>query len=374
LFLDPESLLMTSTYRFGNVAAFLLPPSKTVALVEYIEPTEARGAFKGLAYRKYMHLPLYLEWAPLGVVADKDKAAAASKKRGGRVETSAVAPAPAPAAAADGSSVEVPGKGSKPASGGEASAGSSTEEANNNDYSTLFIKNLSFSTTEEDLRKHIISLGLQQLRLVSIPKKSAKGQSQASLSMGFGFAEFRNSASANDALHRLEGSLLQGHALQIKPSDKRLSVSSAAVSSAVRSASAASAATTNANNKSSKLVVRNVAFQATTEELRALFQAYGTLKSLRIPRKLGGQHRGFAFVEFASPSEAAAAMLALEKTHFYGRHLILEWAAQDEEQQSMSELRKRAQVQEAVLHKRQKKNGSAGEGEDEVVDMSDDMY
>ena len=42
-----------------------------MALVDYIEPSEARNAFKGLAYRRYQHTPLYLEWAPLGVIGTK---------------------------------------------------------------------------------------------------------------------------------------------------------------------------------------------------------------------------------------------------------------------------------------------------------------
>ena len=34
------------------------------ALVEFVEPFEARKAFTKLAYSKFKHLPLYLEWAP----------------------------------------------------------------------------------------------------------------------------------------------------------------------------------------------------------------------------------------------------------------------------------------------------------------------
>jgi multiple RNA-binding domain-containing protein 1 len=32
--------------------------------VEFLEPSEAKTAFTKLAYTKFKHLPLYLEWAP----------------------------------------------------------------------------------------------------------------------------------------------------------------------------------------------------------------------------------------------------------------------------------------------------------------------
>jgi len=32
--------------------------------VEFVEPAEARTAFRRLAYSRFKHVPLYLEWAP----------------------------------------------------------------------------------------------------------------------------------------------------------------------------------------------------------------------------------------------------------------------------------------------------------------------
>ncbi|CAN0483703.1 unnamed protein product, partial [Discosporangium mesarthrocarpum] len=50
-----------------QVGRVLLPPSKTVALVEFLAPADARKAFKRLAYKRFQHVPLYLEWAPVKV-------------------------------------------------------------------------------------------------------------------------------------------------------------------------------------------------------------------------------------------------------------------------------------------------------------------
>lgn len=58
--------------------------------------------------------------------------------------------------------------------------------------------------------------------------------------------------------------------------------------------------------------------------------AYGTLKSVRMPRKFDSKARGFAFLEFMSRHEAENAMSTLKHTHLLGRHLVLDWAAEGE--------------------------------------------
>ena len=84
-------------------------------------------------------------------------------------------------------------------------------------------------------------------------------------------------------------------------------------------------------------MVRNLAFQANQSEVKELFAAFGQLKTVRLPRKFDGTHRGFAFVEFASKAEAAKAMASLASTHLYGRHLVIEYAEQERSVESMRE-------------------------------------
>lgn len=82
-----------------------------------------------------------------------------------------------------------------------------------------------------------------------------------------------------------------------------------------------------------KLVVKNIAFEAQGKELRKLFGIYGNIKSLRMPTKPMGGHRGFCFIDFESHKEAKNVINALSASHFYGRHLVIEW-----EQKSAAEL------------------------------------
>lgn len=81
--------------------------------------------------------------------------------------------------------------------------------------------------------------------------------------------------------------------------------------------------------RSHKILVKNVPFEASAKDVRQLFSAFGDLQFVRLPKKLHGtgSHRGFAFVEFVNQTDAKKAFGALSaSTHLYGRRLVLEWA------------------------------------------------
>ena len=86
-----------------------------------------------------------------------------------------------------------------------------------------------------------------------------------------------------------------------------------------------------------KIVVRNVAFEATKRDIQKLFNPFGTLKSCRLPKKFDGSHRGFAFVELSTKREASAALEALAGTHLYGRRLTIERAAESDDVETIRE-------------------------------------
>jgi len=77
-------------------------------------------------------------------------------------------------------------------------------------------------------------------------------------------------------------------------------------------------------------LVKNLAFEATKRDLKEIFQPYGQLKSIRIPKKFDNSGRGFAFVELLTKQEAQNAMEALKHSHLYGRRLILEYSIEED--------------------------------------------
>jgi multiple RNA-binding domain-containing protein 1 len=109
--------------------------------------------------------------------------------------------------------------------------------------------------------------------------------------------------------------VLDGHALMLQLShNTKKSGDSDSRASAVKKV--------DKKESSTKIIVRNVAFEATRKDLQQLFNPFGQIKSVRLPKKFDGNHRGFAFVEFITRQEAQNAFEALQSTHLYGRHLV----------------------------------------------------
>lgn len=73
-----------------------------------------------------------------------------------------------------------------------------------------------------------------------------------------------------------------------------------------------------------KLYVGNLSFRTTSDELREAFATVGTVESASvIEDRETGRSRGFAFVEMATPEEAAAAIEAFNGKEFGGRNLTV---------------------------------------------------
>ena len=122
----------------------------------------------------------------------------------------------------------------------------------------------------------------------------------------------------------------------------------------------------NINDKLSKtkIIIRNIPFETTSNELRELISMYGKIKRFRLPRRYDGRHRGFCFVDFVTAQETQNAINSISATHFYGRHLVVERAKQDElfddddenqNQQQDNEIQNKQQLKIIQVHKDEKK-------------------
>ncbi len=70
------------------------------------------------------------------------------------------------------------------------------------------------------------------------------------------------------------------------------------------------------------IYVGNLTYDVTEADLRAAFEAFGAVASVRLIKdQLSGQSKGFGFVEMASTSEAQAAINALHGKDLLGRTL-----------------------------------------------------
>ncbi|XP_044491836.1 multiple RNA-binding domain-containing protein 1 isoform X3 [Mangifera indica] len=289
--------------RFGSLDKIIIPPTKTLALVVFLEPAEATAAFKGLAYKRYKGVPLYLEWAPSDVLSQNSTS-------GNNGKNSAVGEHDAKRVILE-QHLE-----------GMSDADLDPDRVESR---SLFVKNLNFKTSDENLRKHF-NEHMKEGRILSVKvKKHVKNGKN--VSMGFGFIEFDSMETATNISRDLQGTILDGHALILQLCHAK---KDEPVMKKVEK-----------DRSSTKILVRNVAFEATEKDLRQLFSPFGQIKSVRLPMKFGN-HRGFGFVEFVTKQEAQTALQALSSTHLYGRHLVLERAKEGE---SLEELRARTAAQ-----------------------------
>ncbi|XP_007900519.2 probable RNA-binding protein 19 [Callorhinchus milii] len=309
--------------QYGDLGRVLLPGAGVTAIVEFLEPTEAKRAFTKLAYSKFQHVPLYLEWAPMNVFSTSppiQKKKEESKTNNEGEEQS-----------------------DQTSNKNETKDISSDEEEETIPGCTIFIKNLNFSTTEEALSKMFQQCG--PLKSCIISKK--KDKTGSLLSMGYGFVEYKKPDCAEKALKRLQHCMVDDHQLELKISDR-------ATRPMVTSARKLQKAK---KQKVSKILVRNIPFQAKPKEVRELFSTFGEIKTLRLPKKMGGTgtHRGFGFVDFLTRQDAKKAFDALcHSTHLYGRRLVLEWADTEETVEALR--RKTAEHYHDSPKKKQAKN------------------
>uniref|UniRef100_A0A1Q3G5K5 Acetyltransferase-14 n=1 Tax=Plutella xylostella TaxID=51655 RepID=A0A1Q3G5K5_PLUXY len=311
--------------KHGPLARFVMPEHGITALVDFVEPFEAKKAFTKLAYSQFKSSPLYLEWAPENIFvkpADKNVIVESSKSND---STEAVVK---------------PSSNSKPSKQGEESnkVEKRIEEPEEDlgdpeNDTTLFVKNVNFRSTDEDLRNHFAECG--KIHSATIAKKKDPKNPGQYLSMGYGFVQFYKKEDANEALKKLQCSTLDGKTIELKRSER----------GNTNDVKVAKKSSKDTKQNGTKILVRNVPFQANSSELHEIFRAFGEIKTLRLPKKLtpgAEQHRGFAFVDYHSKADAKSAFDALcQSTHLYGRRMVLEWADQTDENEDVAALRKR---------------------------------
>ena len=294
----------------GTVLRVLMPPSATIAIVQFAEPAHCKAAFARKAYSRFKESVLFLEKGPKGLFVDN------------------VAPPI-----------------DRPAGLQKTSVAELLERDDADDQletSSLFVRNLNFSTTTERLTEVFKSLdGFVSAKVKTKTDPKKPGQV---LSMGFGFCAFRTKEQAQAAQKVMDGYALDAHKLSVKASHRGLDAAEERKREDLAKKTA---------SQRSKLVIKNLPFEITKKEVRALFATYGKLVALRIPKKFNHTSRGFAFAEFSTAKEALNALNSLKDTHLLGRRLVIDYAEAEEvdpeEQIRAMEKKMRGQANKVAL-------------------------
>ncbi|CAI5447933.1 unnamed protein product [Caenorhabditis angaria] len=339
--------------KYGDLKKVLMPKEGGVsALIIMGNSVDAKKAFKALAYSRFRSQPLYLEWAPFDAMEKEEnenksknlkkkeeepkkskremtyeeKRDLKRKKRGEIQED---------VKEEQEDEEEENEQEDQPEDIPESSSKSQSKKSENDRViesgSTLFVKNLAFDTTDYSLETMFKKRYGDRIKSAQISKKLNPAEPTKNLSMGFGFVQFYRAEDAKLALKEMQGELLDGHCLELKISHREQVDKDALKRKDIQNKE---------QGESTKLIIRNIPFEASVKEIESLFQTFGSVKMIRIPRKAGlkNQHRGFGFVDFISVDEAKRAFEAVvHSTHLYGRRLVLEWAKEEETVEQLRE-------------------------------------
>ncbi|KAG8344957.1 putative RNA recognition motif (a k a RRM RBD or RNP domain) [Trypanosoma vivax] len=318
--------------RYGTLESTAFPSSGAFALFRFAHSQDARIAFQRLSYKLFKNVPLFLEWAPIGVISTNEDDV------GKRDE--------APASAREQEEEE-----------SEAAPGVFAP------VMTLFITNIPFTSTEDEFYTFLLDTCP---RLAKRPEKSIERLAYEQ-TKGRAFLTLRDEGAMSYVQQRLNGRNFAGRTLACVVSKQTANtLTPKASGSSAHNGGDGMVATSTGNEKEDatkasvlaarcaaggdknsflvppgcdplKLVVKNVPFEATERDIRDLFSAVSEVHGVRLPRKnhqfsshRQNNHRGFAFVEFLTEQEARRARESLGATHLYGRHLVIQYAKLDE--------------------------------------------
>eukprot|EP00760_Papus_ankaliazontas_P000509 PhM_4_TR10087/c3_g1_i1/m.75620/K14787/MRD1, RBM19; multiple RNA-binding domain-containing protein 1 len=306
----------------GSVQRIVAPSGFGVVLVAFVYNTDAKNAMHKLSFKPFRGAPLFLEWAPLGVLDPTASASAGLSARRNEEDEEE-----------DNAEDHL----------------AAVDDAVPTTANTLHVSNIPHAVTQEVLERMLINSLPQNMKEKQAelgekkPHKAPLRSVKLVAGRGYGFVELVDHELAKKMLRKLHGSVLEGRELRVE---------------FVREDAEANAATTATTTMAShhnkkkddaggipacppgcspyKLTVKNVPFEATPADIKALFATFSEVKSVRVPKKLykydssrKQNHRGFAFVEFTTPQGAIEALKQLAHVHLYGRHLVLEYSKDD---------------------------------------------
>lgn len=299
--------------RYGELTHFMISPLNVMGIAEFIDAKNAENCIKNLSFYEFNGLPLYLEFAPVGLKIKK-----------------------------------------------EGESGNQATKTEFDEGNVIFANNLSFDTTESKLNDLFKDYPIVSVKIIKNKLKNNKN-----LSAGYGFIELKTSEDADKALRNLQGTILDSHSIKLSKAkskiqnDEEVTEETQKMLNMKRKRENEFAEVDKEDfdeAKDDKLLVKNIAFEASKDEIRDLFKQFGDVKNVRLPQKVSGDHRGYAFIEFLTHEEAKGAFQKLSNTHFYGRKLVIEWAKKDKSVEDIrEETQKKLNTMKIQTHRKMNK-------------------
>ncbi|CAM8987418.1 unnamed protein product [Rhodiola kirilowii] len=172
------------------------------------------------------------------------------------------------------------------------------------DQRTVFAYQICIKADEKDVYEFFSRAGkVRDVRLI-MDRNTRR-------SKGVGYIEFYDSMSVPMAI-ALSGQLLQGLPVMVKPSEAEKNL-------VQPTANAASGANSLYSGGGRRLYVGNLHFNMTEEQLRQVFEPFGTVELVQLPLDEIGRCKGFGFIQFSRLEDAKAAQSLNGQLEIAGR-------------------------------------------------------
>ncbi|KFQ50932.1 Nucleolin, partial [Pelecanus crispus] len=172
------------------------------------------------------------------------------------------------------------------------------ENKKERDARTLFVKNLPYRLTEDEMRD--VFENALEVRIVMNKEGNSKGMA---------YVEFKTEAEANKALEEKQGTEIDGRAMVIDFIGEK---------------SHQEHQKGGGERESKTLIVNNLSYAASEETLQELFKK---ASSIKMPQTNQGRPKGYAFVEFPTTEDAKEALNSCNNTEIEGRAIRLEFSS-----------------------------------------------
>ncbi|NXH03202.1 NUCL protein, partial [Loxia leucoptera] len=169
------------------------------------------------------------------------------------------------------------------------------EDKKERDARTLFLKNLPYRITEDNIRE--VFENALEVRIVMNKDGSSKGMA---------YIEFKTEAEANKAIEEKQGTEIEGRAVVIDFTGEKSQQE-------------------HQKGESKTLIVNNLSYSATEVTLQEVFKK---ASSIKVPQNNQGRPKGYAFVDFATTEDAREALNSYNNTEIEGRTIRLEFSSQ----------------------------------------------
>lgn len=164
----------------------------------------------------------------------------------------------------------------------------------------IYFGDVSFNASEDDIRDFFKGCGqITQVKLLTRDDGKSRGR---------GFIKFADEKGMRNAL-KLNGTDHMGRRIVVEQPANRSN----------------NRPSGNDNQESSSIIVRNLPFNFSENDLNDMFEGFGSIKSFRIIKNESGQSKGFGFVDFDSAADAKSA-LSKSGTDINGRSITVDFS------------------------------------------------